>query len=67
MICRECGASYVPFKSIRLIVRRLAQLADRRGKARGKLKERRKLVSPSLTELVMLIERDPGPTNFIFG
>jgi hypothetical protein len=63
MVCRECGTSYVPFRFLRLFVRKLARMADRAGKARGKPKRGCEPVSPTVTDLVALLERGPCPTS----
>jgi hypothetical protein len=55
MVCRECGASHVPFRSIRLAVWRLARMIRQHARTRPRDAEARRH-GPSLTELVTLVE-----------
>jgi hypothetical protein len=65
MVCRECGASYVPFRSVRLAIWRLARkIRSGQIAARRQARERRPTTAPSLTELVAMLERDQSPTIF---
>jgi hypothetical protein len=65
MVCRECGASHVPFRSVRLAIWRLARkIRSHLTAARHQAKERRPTAAPSLTELVARLERDESPTIF---
>ena len=65
MICRECGASHVPFRSVRLAAWRIARkIRSRMAAARHSVRKRRPVAAPSLTELVARLERDESPAVF---